>query len=522
MKSILPAPRILFETAAKYPDRIRFVEDGRAITLGELAGRVASFATHLRRERIGRGDHVAIWSPNRLEWIIAALAAQAVGGAFVGVHAGSSSEIATFVVTHSQAKLLIACREELARAGNPPVKVPVLLFGDDFARVSRPGQDPATDASRFEDRACVIYTSGSTGMPKGVALTHANLAANGSDWMEVCGPLVPRKAREVLWLPFSHVFGWGDACIGMLAGLTSYLTAPSDVVGALATVKPHVFMTVPLLLEKLARAAPSGAELKALMGGEIELCLVGAAPFSPRLKQRYREAGVPVFEGYGLTETSPTLTLERRGDPTFDHAGSAYPSVELRIAPDGEVLARGPSVFSGYWNDPEATRQALDAEGWFHTGDLGELDAQGRLKIRGRKKALLVLSSGKKVSSEPIELRAAEDPLIERLVLFGNGKPVVVGLIEPNREAVCAALKRTVAYEDMADDADVRALLADRVEALNARLSTFERIRNFAISRRPLSVERGDLSPSMKLRRHVVWEAFADTFESLYAQTRPA
>jgi long-chain acyl-CoA synthetase len=505
------APQILFAAAQQRPDHVRFVSGERAVTLAELAQRVQACARWLRIQGVEPGDRVALFGANSLEWIVAALGVQTCGAAFVGVHAGSSAELAAHVISHSRSRLALVSESEAERVGPLPGRVLTL---DWVAQL--PPASAAEDRSRADDPACLIYTSGTTGKPKGVVLTHRNLATNGADWVSVCGPLLPEAPREVLWLPLSHVFGWGAACVGTAMGFTSTLVAPQDVVPALAQVAPHVFMTVPILLERLAAVA-QGEALRELCGGELRLCLAGGASLSVRVKERFRAAEVPLLEGYGLTETSPTLTLERPGDDgPLDTVGTAYPSVELRLAADGEVLARGPSVFTGYYRDPEATRSAIDAEGWFHTGDLGAFDGQGRLRIVGRKKELLVLASGKKVAPAGIEARAAEDPWIERLVLYGTGRPVVVGLLVPDLEAVGRDLGRPFSAAEAASDPDVQAGLQGRIDRLNATLSSFERVRGVAVAPRPLTVEEGHLTPSFKVRRRVVWDAFAPLLADLY------
>lgn len=487
------APEILEEAARLEPDHVRLVDDTRRWTLGELSQTVGAFAARLRREwGVCPGDRVALLAPNSVEWVLAALAVQRCGAAWAGVHAGSSASLVETIVAHARPRLLIATGSELARIGGAPAGVPVLELSTLPPELAPAGAPFDADPDRD---ACVIYTSGTTGRPKGVVLTHRNLASNGEGWMARCADLVPERAREVTWLPFSHVFGWGGACIGTAMGFTSTVVAPADVASALVRVRPHVLMTVPLLLERLARGAADGAELVRSTGGEISLILAGGAPLAPSLKAHFRGAGLRVLEGYGLSETSPTVTLERSDDPELDSAGAPYPSIDVRLAADGEILVRGPSVFRGYLDDPDATAAAIDAEGFFHTGDVGSWTPRGNLRVHGRKNDLLVLSSGKKVAPGPIEALAATDPRLARVVLFGGG-PHPVALVWPSSAG-----------------ADAGAAIAD----LNARLSTFERVRAFAIAPRELSVEAGEITPSLKIRRH----AIARSFEPTLAQLAP-
>ncbi|MGE0871463.1 MAG: long-chain fatty acid--CoA ligase [Kofleriaceae bacterium] len=513
----LPAPRALLEAAKAAPSRVRFIDRERSYMLGDLVTRVAARVEYLRDRRIGRGDHVALFAENSVDWVTSALAIQACGAAFVGVHAGSSSALADFIVRHSQAKLLLASSSELARAGLETTGCDIVDIVTATAALTASSYD---SVARPLDRACIIYTSGTTGNPKGAMLSHANLAANGADWMTCCAPLLGTDPiREVLWLPFTHIFGWGDAVIGTIAGIRSRLAAPSEVAATLADHRPHLLMTVPALLERLARDASDADALRARLGGEIRLCLAGGAALSPVVKRRYRDAGICVLEGYGLTETSPTLTLQRPDDPEIDGVGHPYPSVEVKLADDGEVLARGPSVFAGYYRDPNATREVIDGDGWFHTGDLGAWLPGGQLKIVDRKKELLVLSNGKKVAPQPIEARAAEDPWIERVVLFGTGRPAVAGLVVPNFDNIERELGRKVDRARTTADTDVMTGLKSRIDALNARLSTFERIRAFAIAPRTLTAADGHLTPSLKVKRRAVWADFSQLIEPLWERT---
>lgn len=499
------APSILFAAAKERPEHVRFVvAGGDELTLDRLATEVASFASTLRARGIGRGDRVVIAGPNGIAWIVAALATQACGAAFVSIHAGSSREIASAIIRHSEPRLVLSSSpSNLGDAGD--LGVPTLPLDD--VRRAVDVHAPRHDASMLEHAACIIYTSGTTGRPKGVVLTHANLAANGNDWLEVCAPLLETRGetlREVLWLPLSHAFGWGDVVVGTRMGFTSFIAEPRGVPEALVAFRPHVLMTVPMLVEKLARSAETDAALRDAFGGELRLGLCGGAMLSPSIKRRLRRAGVCMLEGYGLTETSPTLTLERSGDDELDTVGRPYPSVRIKIGEDGEVLAQGPNVFGGYFRDEAATAEAFDDDGWFKTGDIGRLTPSGALQIVDRKKALIVLSTGKKVAPQPIEARAAEDPWIERLVLFGEGQPFLTGLVVPDVAEVSAALGVPVSYEVAAQHPLVRASIEMRIHALNASLSTFEAVRKVVISPRPLTVEGGELTPSLKVKRDVV------------------
>jgi long-chain acyl-CoA synthetase len=507
VSELLTAPAILLAAAEAEPERVRFVlPSGERVTLGAFALRVRAAAGALRARGIRRGQRVAIFAPNSIEWAVAALGVQLAGAAFAGVHAGSSAELTRHIVAHSQSSLLLACPAELARAGLSAAEFDVDVLGLD----SLEGTPTQEDRSTLEDTACLIYTSGTTGQPKGVVLSHANLAANGRDWVEVCGPWLSDETREVTWLPFSHVFGWGDLCIGTLMGFTSHLVAPAEVVPALGLVRPHLLMTVPILLERLAAAAPTTEALRGLCGGSLEVCLSGGAPLSSAIKRRYRAAGVPVVEGYGLSETSPTLTLERGDEEHLDTVGLPYPSVELRLADDGEIEARGPSVFSGYFDDPQATAAVFTPDGWFRTGDLGAWTARGQLRLVGRKKELIVLQSGKKVAPSGIESAAAEDSWFDRAVVFGDGLSSLVALLVLDPLVVSRDLGRSVNLATISSDPEVAREVARRLGVFCATRSRCERIRHWVLASEALSVEAGTLTPSFKVRRNAVWDRYRD------------
>jgi long-chain acyl-CoA synthetase len=465
------APAVLFERAAQDPGQVRFIDPD--LTLGELAAQVRSVAAWLSERGIGAGDHVAIWADNRIEWAVAAWAIQACGAAFVSIHAPSSDEAADFILADADCRLLISDSAHRQSAD-------LLLDGPAWAEAVRTDAIDLPEVSA-DARACLIYTSGTTGVPKGVVLSHANLWANGIDWLEVVGPQLPAEAVEVHWLPMSHIFGWGALCIGSVFGLRTALTGFHDVPAAMAAVRPHLMCGVPLLWDALAPEAT---------GGRLCLGLSGAAPLSQVTKLRYAEAGLSLLEGYGLTETSPTLTLERPGQVDRDTVGEIYPSVELRIAADGEVLARGPSVFGGYWRRSD---QPIDAEGWFHTGDLGTIK-DGALRLIGRKKELIVLTGGKKVAPSAIESRWPVSA--GRLVLVGEGRKHVGALI----------------FDPSDGNPDAQ------IEQLNACLSHHERIRHHAVVADIPTIDNGLLTPSFKLKRHIVAERFAGTIDCLYAQ----
>jgi long-chain acyl-CoA synthetase len=285
-------------------------------------------------------------------------------------------------------------------------------------------------------------------------------------------------------------------------------------------VKPTVFFSVPSHWEKLAIQAmhePVPAtrleKFKAMTGGKLKFCLSGGAGLKREVKDFFYSCGALIIEGYGLTETSPTLTLNRPDAFRFDSVGKPVPSVELRLAEDGEILARGPNVFGGYHKDAEATAEAFTADGWFKTGDVGRFTEDGFLQIIDRKKDILVTAGGKNVPPANIELRFRDDPFIANVVVYGEGKKFLVAGVWLNEEAVATQL-RDVAPEGR--DAARRALVQKRLDEANAELASYETLKKFTIFTEALTVENEMLTASFKVRRKKVYEKFRESFEALY------
>jgi long-chain acyl-CoA synthetase len=558
------APRAVFDSLDERRSRVRFMlprpdGDFSAVTWGAFADQIRAISLFSASE-MKSGERAAIFAPNRVEWMSAALGIQAMGGVMVPVYPSSTADQAAYVVDHSDARVLFVDTAPLldrvlrVLGRLDGVKRVVLLDdGLDLARSveslraegvavppfselerkiipwsralsigkARDREDPraferAMDAVSLDQPGLMLYTSGTSGNPKGVPLTHRNVAVNGADWLRGNASLLDEGAVDLLWLPMSHIFGFGEACLGNTLGFTSYLTDPAHVMRLVPEVRPSVFMSVPSLWEKLAIAAKDDVErLREVTGGRMRFCLSGGAGLKREVKELFHRAGILVIEGYGLTECSPTLTMNRPDAFRFDSVGKPFPSVELRLAEDGEILARGPSVFSGYHKDPAATRDAFTDDGWFKTGDIGRFTDDGFLQIVDRKKDILVTAGGKNVAPANIELRFKDDPFIEHVVVYGDGKRYLVAGVWPSARAVEAHLEKSGVAEGAREEA-LRALLARRVELANAELASFETIKRFAVVSEPLTVEAGFLTPTLKVKRKKVYEHFAPVFEALY------
>lgn len=554
---VTTAPRALFERAAAHPDRARYWVGApgawTAVTWADHTQQVRQAAIALLDAGLLPGDRVLVYSTNCVEWMAAALAVQAAGGVMVPVYASSGAGQAAYIARHSGARFVFASGESILDRiaecpGDYDTVEAVIALGNrlphDAALLARAwtwrswlergaAAWPLLEATLAErvdadlDAPTVmLYTSGTTGDPKGVPLTHRNMGSNTADWLRCMTPVLEPEMVDLLWLPFSHVFGYGEACLGNLLGWTTYMSDPGRVIADLPPVAPSVFMSVPAYWEKIARGATAESDaarrrqiLAEATGGRLRLCLSGGAGLDVRIKELYANAGVVIIEGYGLTETSPTLTLNRPDDYRFDTVGRPLDSVELRVADDGEILARGPNVFAGYFQDEAATQAAFTSDGWFCTGDLGAFTADGFLQITGRKKEILVTAGGKNVSPAAIELQFADEPLIDHLVVYGDGKKYLVAGVWPN-ESTVAAWMDAQAIPPTQYEAALHEVLDARIRRVNERLASCETIKAFVVVDEPLSADNGMLTASLKLRRRAVYERFGARFESLYTQKR--
>jgi long-chain acyl-CoA synthetase len=369
-----------------------------------------------------------------------------------------------------------------------------------------------------------MYTSGTTGNPKGVMLTHGNLLSNACA-TEAASARKP-DAVALNWLPLSHIYARTvDHYLTIVAGLTLALAhSPETVVQNLQDIKPSHISCVPRFYEKLlamvATADPGGMaqRLRGIFGPRMEWLGSGGAPLPYPVAEAFQKAGFNILQGYGLTETSPVLTFNRKENFKLQTVGQAIAGVELAIAADGEILTRGPQIMKGYWNDPEATAQSL-ADGWFHTGDLGSLDSEGFLTITGRKKEILVLSSGKKVVPTYLEGLLLAEPCIDQAVIYGEGRNFLTALIVPHWSNLRKTLPPTLAQlsdESLAGLPDVYDLMKPKIQAALRDLASWEHVKDFLVLASPFSVAREELTVSLKLRRNVIFDRYRRQLDALY------
>jgi long-chain acyl-CoA synthetase len=360
-------------------------------------------------------------------------------------------------------------------------------------------------------------------------LTHGNLLSNAIASDEAS----PRPANSVLlsWLPFSHIYARTvDHYLSIVAAVPLCLAESQEtLVQNLDDIKPTHISSVPRFYEKVLTAVASddaekmNRRLRDIFGPRIDWLGSGGAPLPLAVAQAFQKAGLLLLQGYGLTESSPVISFNRKSHFKLDSVGEAIPGVEVKIAPDGEVLTRGPHVMKGYWNDPKATAEAI-RDGWLHTGDLGRLDEEGFLFITGRKKELLVMSNGKKVVPTYLEGLLLADACIDQVVIHGEGRNFLTALVVPHWDNLKKALREEgvklnqETEEALARYPAVRDLLQKRIEAALADVSAGERVKKFVVLPRPFSVAAEELTVSLKLRRNVIFAKHKSELESLYRE----
>jgi long-chain acyl-CoA synthetase len=500
---------------------------------------------------ISPGERVGLVGENSIDWLIADLAILAAGAVNVSPHAPLTARQIHYQLHHAEVVWAIASSRQqldklLSMRGELPALRGIVVFDaqaategvlpwEAFCQHGREqlGRLRAELDRRMailgpDDLATVMYTSGTTGNPKGVMLTHGNLLSNSL----ACLEMQPPKPDEVIlsWLPFTHIYArtidhYTNLCGGVTVALAD---APDTVVDNLDQVHPMRMACVPRFYEKVlaAVASPDQAEtnrrLRRIFGRRIESMSSGGAPLPRPIADAYTAAGLLLLQGYGLTESSPVISFNVNGHNKPGTVGRAIPGVEVKIAPDGEILTRGPHVMKGYWKNPEATADTI-RDGWLYTGDLGSLDADGYLSITGRKKELLVLSNGKKVVPSHIEGLLVGEPCIDQAVVLGEGRNFLTALLVPNWANVKDALasEGTTVSGDAATLAAHPAvvdLLTRRCKATLIDLSPMEQVKKFVILTRPFSVENDELTVSLKLRRNVVLDHYADRVEAMYRE----
>lgn len=555
-----------------------------ALTWAEYADAVAEVASGLRDLGMNAGDRVGILSANRPEWHVADLAILGAGLVSVPVYATSSASQVAYVLGHSGARVCFAENADqvakilLRRGELPDLERVVVIDGgaglDDPFLVSL-GQlrSTAPEGARRPDAlaadidssslATIVYTSGTTGPPKGTMITHANLMATMGSLTALIE--IRPTDRFLSFLPLSHITERCISNFGQIVGgaETWFARSIATLAEDLQACRPTILFAVPRVWEKFRdrvleriaeqsppvrhlaeryltaaagpqdkRSAVQAAELRVLhatVGRSIRrqlgldrarILTCGAAPVHPDLLRWFHQIGLPIAEGYGQTEVSLCTSTNTPGDTVIGTVGRPIPGVEVSIAADGEILVRGDNVCAGYWRDPAATAELIDADGWLHTGDLGESDETGRLSVTGRKKDLIISAYGKNIAPAELETALRMDPLIAQAVVVGDRRPFLTALLTLDADAVADWARqheRTSDVEALVDDPVLHDAIAAAVERVNATHSHAEGIRRWRILPHDLTMAGDELTPTLKVRRHIVTQRWTDLIEEMYS-----
>jgi long-chain acyl-CoA synthetase len=556
------------------------------ISSAEIYRGVVGVARMLESWGIRRGDRVAILSENRPEWTITDFAALALGAVTVPIYSTQTADQTAFVLNDSGTRVIaVSTKSQLEKVltiqRHTPVERIMVMDAVETAHAVHiqelmlrgPNDADAEFDSRSQsvtpdDLATIIYTSGTTGTPKGVMLTHGNMATNIACSMEAFG-FGEKDEVSVSFLPLSHVTARHvDFALLYRGVVLAYCPDISQLAQALTEVRPNIFIAVPRVYEKIRQqvilktvgfpknaiyrwalsvgrahrneiligkqpTSPSWkiadrlvfSKVRAGMGGNAEEFISGGAPLGRELAEWYADIGIPIHEGYGLTETSPVIAVNTPAAHKLGTVGKPLANVEVRIADDGEVLARGPSIFSGYWHRPDETRSVF-VDGWFKTGDIGNLDNDGYLSITDRKKDLIKTSGGKFIAPQPIENSLKLNPLIGTAVVIGDRRKFPAVLISPHfpvlEDWAHANQIDFSSRQTLVANTKVQALYEGIIEELNTNLARFEKLKRVLLLPEEFSAADGTLTHTFKVRRRGIEDRYRSLIDEMYAKAETA
>jgi long-chain acyl-CoA synthetase len=556
-------------------------EEWRPLSWAEAAERVDSYANGLLSLGVRKGDAFSILGSSRVEWALFDFALGSVGAIGAAIYANSSARDAGYILEHSES-IGVLCEDETQRAkvesvrGQAPLLRHVLTYADldDLAARGRAyaAEHPnalreAAEQIEEDDLFTYIYTSGTTGPPKGCMISHRNyysMVAVVDDLPSFTGP----EDTMLLYLPLAHNFGRLMHLSGAYVGYTiAFLPDPLQAAAALPAVKPTVFPSVPRVYEKVHGAVVAkfdaetglkrrlidwsldvGREVSALrragepvsrglavkhriadrlvyskvkerLGGRLRLAISGGAPLSAEIAEFFHSIDILLIEGYGLTECTTAASTNTHEAYRFGTVGRALPGTEVKVAEDGELLIRSDTVFQGYYKDPEATAEVLDADGWLRSGDIATVDEDGFITITDRKKDIIVTAGGKNVAPQNLENDLKASKFVSQAMVVGDRQPYVAALITLDPESLPAWAAERGLPTDMATLAqtdEVRALVQEIVDGVNADRSRYEQIKRFVILPRDFTMDDGELTPTLKLKRRVVAQHFDSELGELY------
>jgi long-chain acyl-CoA synthetase len=577
--------------AVEHPDSVSFDRkiDGawQPVSAKEFGEAVKELAAGLIAAGVQAGERVCIMSSTRYEWTLLDYAIWMAGGVPVPIYETSSAEQIEWIISDSGAVGLFletgAHRASYDEVSGSLGTVRGVWIIEDNAidelvaggkHISEDDIEQRRRTLTTQSLATIIYTSGTTGRPKGCELTHGNLLFGVTATTEGLQDLFGPDQSTLLFLPLAHVFARlieiGCVQDRVRMGHTADI---KNLVADLGTFKPTFVLSVPRVFEKVyntakqrAHADGKGAifdlaesvairysqamdgnvvkraalelphrvfdalvygKLRGALGGNATAAISGGAPLGARLGHFFRGCGIPIYEGYGLTETAAGHTVNRPGAMKVGTVGKPIPGCTVRIANDGEILLRGANVFIGYYGNKKATDEAIEREGWFHSGDIGELDADGYLTITGRKKELIVTAGGKNVAPAVLEDRLRANALVSQCLVVGDQKPFIAALVTIDDDAFPAwrsahGKPESATVGDLVDDTDLRADIQTAIDETNKAVSKAEAIKAFRILADDWTIESGHLTPSLKVKRNVVLADYADDVAAIYSGRKPS
>jgi len=590
---MMNTPKCLIQNVDKYPNEPAIsIKDSsgqwQTDTWAEFYANVLSVSKALIAHGVNENDKISIYSYNRKEWNVSYIAAQMINSVAVGVYHTCSSNEVEWIVGNSSSKIIFLGNnpndnDEVEKMPNhrlmavldklEMVEVVVVMDGielldhekmiswNDFIKKGT-SLDESKVLERYEkiegnNTSSLIYTSGTTGNPKGVELTHHNWTFELD--MALTIMKFEQGEKYVSWLPGAHVFGqlidnhyWVRRALHM-----HIVDSPLNTVDYAKEVQPHLFISVPRIYEKIYSNIMAAIESKAILKIGLKIpglsnvfksklkaaagfsntrfAISGAAPINPDILSLFQKLGIPLFEGYGMTENTAGATMNYVGNNKIGSVGKAFPGTEIKLADDGEVLLKGDHVMKGYYDNHEATTETI-IDGWLHTGDVGKIDSDGYLFITGRKKEIYVSSAGKNIAPLVIEETMKSIPIISQCFLVGDGRKFCSALFTLDVGAILRdkigldsneipkdpiqqiAMLKENGHElsDYTESEDVRAELQSEVDRLNNQFSNPEQLKKFAILPRDLTIDNGELTPTLKIRRKQINENWSDVIESMY------
>ena len=568
------------DVALRYKDGDQWTD----VSYEDLGGIVKEVTLGLAAIGLGPGDKIAILAHTRPEWTFSDFGVLCLGATTVPVYQTNSAAECQYVIDHSESKAVILedagqlekireVRDQLPNLEHVIVMEPIdtddTITLDELRAKGRPGSDEDFErrvmAVEPSDVATYIYTSGTTGPPKGCIIDHAN-------WRDMLNmiqseELLVEHEIAYLFLPLAHAFArlieLGAIDVG--ATIVYWERDPQKIIPNLMEVRPTYFPSVPRIFEKIYALAVANApdkdqlqqavelgmkvrqmegrgeevpadlqtafdradeemysKVRGLFGGNIKQAVTGAAPIAPEILEFFYACGVPVMEGWGMTETSTAATANRRDAFKFGSVGKPFNGVEVKIADDGEILVRGANIFRGYYKNPEATSETI-VDGWLHTGDIGRIDEEGFLFITGRKKDIIITAGGKNITPANLENWLKQNEYISQAVVYGDRRPYLTALITLDPEAIGPWAQQhgidTTDPAELAADDQVRAMVQDLVTDVNTRVGPVEQLKKFKILPHDLSQETGELTPTLKVKRNVVYDKYASELDAMYQKT---